>query len=124
CKSRVDLEAHVLAMLPHVPEDGARELAAVVERLVAAFQPERVFLFGSQARGDATSDSDFDLLIVVPTATEPNYRLAQKAYGAAGHYSFSLDLLVMPRDEFEWRSRSVASLTAPVLREGRLLYAA
>jgi uncharacterized protein len=118
------MEAHIETTLPHVPADEARELAAVVERLVAAFQPERIFLFGSRARGDAKPDSDFDLLIVVSTATEPNYRLAQKAYGAAGDYSFSLDLLVMPREEFERRSRALASLPATVLREGRLLYAA
>ena len=37
-------------------------LAEVVRRLVAAYQPERVYLFGSVARGDADLDSDYDLL--------------------------------------------------------------
>src|SRR5260370_14031 len=41
-------------------------LAEVVRRLVAAYQPERVYLYGSVARGDAGPDSDYDLLVVVP----------------------------------------------------------
>jgi len=41
-------------------------LAEAVRRLVAAYQPERIYLFGSVARGDADPDSDYDSLLVVP----------------------------------------------------------
>ncbi len=34
-----------------------------IESIVRAYHPSRVILFGSQARGDATSDSDVDLLV-------------------------------------------------------------
>ncbi len=40
-------------------------LAEIVRRLVDAYQPRRVYLFGSKARGDEGPDSDYDLLIVV-----------------------------------------------------------
>lgn len=36
-----------------------------VKRLVDRFQPQSVFLFGSQAEGTATADSDVDLLVVM-----------------------------------------------------------
>jgi len=36
-----------------------------VKRLVDRFQPESVLLFGSQAAGTATADSDVDLLVVM-----------------------------------------------------------
>ena len=40
----------------------------MVTEIVHAVRPERVYVFGSQARGDAQPDSDVDLLVVVPTA--------------------------------------------------------
>ena len=69
-----------------------RELARVVERLAEAFQPERIYVFGSQTRGEATSDSDIDLLIIVAQADEPAHRLAQAAYRIAAPHSLALDL--------------------------------
>lgn len=43
----------------------------MVRRLVDEYQPERVILFGSMARGEPTQDSDIDLLIVKETAEPP-----------------------------------------------------
>ena len=38
----------------------------MVQEIVTHFHPEKVILFGSQARGDATPDSDVDLIVVMP----------------------------------------------------------
>lgn len=46
-------------------------LAEIVRRLVEAYQPERIYLFGSVARGDAGPNSDYDLLVVVPDDAPP-----------------------------------------------------
>lgn len=35
-----------------------------VQRIVSAYHPERVVLFGSYARGEQTADSDIDLLVI------------------------------------------------------------
>lgn len=119
-----ELESRVRRELPGVGGKEAAELARVVGRLVAALKPQRIYVFGSQARGEAMPDSDIDLLLVVPAADQPSYRLAQAAYHAAAPHSLALDILVMPAEEFAWRSRAVGSLPATVLREGRILYAA
>jgi len=57
-------------------------LAEIVKRLVADFQPERIYLFGSRARGDAGPDSDYDLLMVLGQLPEPAYRLARRAHSS------------------------------------------
>jgi predicted nucleotidyltransferase len=45
-----------------VPSPDAPALSEVLRRLVAAYDPERVYLFGSVARGEAGPDSDYDLM--------------------------------------------------------------
>ena len=114
--------------LPHIfpclSAEKVAELADIIDQLIITLHPEAIYVFGSQARGDARSDSDVDLLIVVPPTDIPDYRLSQTAYKATAGHWLSVDLIVMPADEFAWRRRSPASLPSTVLREGKLLYAA
>jgi predicted nucleotidyltransferase len=107
------------ALLEHDPV-----LRAIVARLVAALRPERIYLFGSRARGDATADSDYDLLVVVPASDLPPHRRDLLAFRALYGVGAPKDVVVYTREEFEARSRAPTSLPATVLREGRLLYAA
>jgi len=45
----------------------------LIQRLVEALGPERIYLFGSRARGDGGPDSDYDLMVVVPGSELPGY---------------------------------------------------
>lgn len=100
------------------------KLAEMVQRLVAELKPERIYLFGSHARGQAAADSDYDLLVVIPTSGLPAHQRDQWAYRVLKGIGVAKDVLVWTRDEFESRSTVASSLPATVLREGRLLYAA
>ena len=117
-------EQHVREMIPHLVGDQASQLAQVVNQIVATFHPERVYVFGSQARGTPRPDSDVDILVVVSTADEPPYRLAAQAYVMLAPLGLPLELVFMTRNEFDERALAAASLPARVLSEGRLLYAA
>jgi predicted nucleotidyltransferase len=100
------------------------KLAEVVRRLVDAYQPERIYLFGSVARGDAGPDSDYDLLVIVPDEASSVRQDSDLAYRALRGTGIAADVLVWPRTRFEDRKHVVASLPATVVREGRLLHAA
>jgi predicted nucleotidyltransferase len=106
------------------PAAGDPALAGVVRRLVDAYQPERIYLFGSAARGDASSDSDYDLLVVVPDDASPARRRSRLAYEALRGTGIAADVLVCTTSYFEARRSLKASLPGTVLREGRLLHAA
>lgn len=43
-----------------------KDILAVGRRIEREFHPRQIVLFGSHARGDATADSDVDLLVVMP----------------------------------------------------------
>lgn len=43
------------------------EIEAIKEQIIRLYKPEKLFLFGSQARGSASNNSDIDLCIIVDT---------------------------------------------------------
>lgn len=100
-----------------------RKLAEIVSRLVEAYEPERIYLFGSEARGDAGPDSDFDLLVVVPNEAPPEMKRSRLAYERLWGTGVAADVLVWTKENFDSRLHLRASLPATVLREGKLLYA-
>ena len=97
-------------------------LDEVMGRLVDALEPERIYLFGSRARGDSQDDSDYDVMVVVPGSDLPPHRRAQLAHRALGGIRVAADILVWTRQEFEHFRPVPGSLAATVLREGRLVY--
>ncbi|HXF71569.1 MAG TPA: nucleotidyltransferase domain-containing protein [Actinomycetota bacterium] len=99
-------------------------LAEVVRRLVPAYRPERIYLFGSAARGEAGPESDHDLLVVVPDDAAPERRQSGLAYQVFWGTGAAVDVVVWRRSAFERRARVACSLPATVLREGELVYAA
>jgi|SRR5579884_128428 predicted nucleotidyltransferase len=99
-------------------------LAEVVRRLIDAYQPERIYLFGSRARGDAGPDSDYDLLLIVPDGAPPERKHSKLAYQVLWGTRAAADVIIWEKSAFERRARVVSSLPATVLREGKVLYAA
>lgn len=99
-------------------------LGEILGRLVAAYCPESIYLFGSKARGDDGPDSDYDLLVIVPDDAAADRTRGRLAYEVLWGTGTAADVVVWTRSQFESRRHVVASLPASVLREGKLLYAA
>jgi predicted nucleotidyltransferase len=106
------------------PTAGDPVLAEVVRRLLEAYRPEGIYLFGSVARGDAGPDSDYDLLVVVPDDAPPERQRSRLAYEVLRGTGTPADVLVCTCSYFEQRRLLKASLPGTVLREGRALHGA
>lgn len=106
--------------LPAAADDPT--LAEITRRLVETYRPERVYLFGSGARGTAGADSDYDLLVVVPDDVPPALRRSTRAYETLWGLPAAGDILVWTHTAFAERLHLRASLPSTVEREGRLLY--
>ncbi|MDI6809841.1 MAG: nucleotidyltransferase domain-containing protein [Candidatus Eisenbacteria bacterium] len=100
----------------------ADPLSESVRRLRGSMPAERIYLFGSRARGEATEESDFDFLVVVQDSPLPRYKREQQAFRALCDIGIAKDVLVFTRREFEKGLAVVTSLPATVAREGRLIY--
>ena len=95
---------------------------AAVERLVAEFHPEQIWLFGSYAWGEPTADSDLDFVVVVSASEESYLGRAQRAQGCLWGIPIGIDVLVPTQKDFKRVSHLKGSLTYKIINEGRLLY--
>ncbi len=97
-------------------------IAGLLERIVDSWHPEQIWLFGSRARGDATPQSDWDLLAVLPDdagddALDPlvSWRLRKDA----GVYA---DILPCLSRDFREDRTTPNTLAYEAATEGVLLY--
>lgn len=96
-------------------------LAQIVQQILRVGQPQKIILFGSHAKGQATSESDYDVL-VIENSNEPRYRRAGPYRRALKNLVVAKDILVWTSAEIaEWQNVSNAFITT-VLREGQVLY--
>jgi len=89
----------------------------VVERLTASLPIEKVILFGSRARGTFRPDSDWDFLVVMPTALSRAER-SLMVRRAARLKGIAMDFLVRTPDEM----RDGFPLSEEILHEGQVVY--
>jgi len=97
-----------------------QQVRQFVSRLASAFHPDRVILFGSHARGEASADSDVDLLVIMRT----DKRTTQQALDIRQHIrrDFPLDLLVRTPEQIERRLALRDAFVTAILAEGKTLY--
>jgi len=99
---------------PRVPRD-------LLDPIVAYFKPQRVILFGSRARGEATCDSDIDLLVVVEDDTPAEKLKWQDGFGAY-RSKCDADIFPMRSEDFERDRAIVNTLAAEADADGIVVY--
>lgn len=94
----------------------------MVRRIVSRFQPDKIILFGSHARGDAGPNSDVDLLIVMPFSGSKREKQVEVRL-ALRSIRIPKDIVVTTPEEFLWRQEIPGTIERPAALEGRVLYA-
>ena len=96
-------------------------LGSAVERLVQSIDPQRIILFGSQARGTADSRSDADLLVISGFNGKRRERLAE-LYLALSNSGFAQDIVLLTPEEYERERKIPGTVARPAWQEGIVLY--
>jgi uncharacterized protein len=94
----------------------------LLRSVVAHFDPQRVIVFGSAARGDAGPDSDIDLLVVLDDDVSLEMLGANSVYEARKNYKRAVDILPCRASVLNERAQAKGSFAETVLREGITVY--
>jgi predicted nucleotidyltransferase len=101
--------------------DAQSYISAMTDRIVREFDPVRVILFGSHARGEAGRDSDVDLLVVLPKVDHQR-QAAVAIRRLLADLPVAKDIVVTTPEEIAARGHLVGTILRPALREGRVIY--
>lgn len=99
------------------------QLSEIVRRVVETAHPLRIILFGSIARGTAGSESDVDILVVVPDGTH-RLETAQNIYRNLLGIKAAVDVVVATETDIEEYKESPGLIYREALKDGKMLYAA
>lgn len=100
-------------------------LLEVTKTIVEAAQPRKVVVFGSQARGAARPDSDFDILVIEDAPFGPGRSKRKEAARLArilAPVPIPQDILVYSVAEVERWKGERNHVVARALREGVVVY--
>ena len=95
----------------------------LVRRIIELVHPLRIILFGSAARGKMESDSDIDVLVVMPEGVHRR-RTAQLLYRQIRGLGVPFDIVVATPDDLERHKDNIGLIYQSILREGREVYVA
>jgi predicted nucleotidyltransferase len=96
-------------------------LDEVKQRVVDAFAPERVILFGSYAERRATTDSDLDLLVVTEQPVGREERLARTGC-LFRDIPLPVQVITISRQEFEETRDVIGGIAYPAAKYGKVIY--
>ena len=96
-------------------------ISTMRERIVRAFQPVQIILFGSHARGEAHPQSDVDLLVVFSELADKR-KTAVNIRRALADLPVAKDILVTTPQELARQRDWVGTALRSAQREGEILY--
>ena len=96
-------------------------LDQAAKRLVKHFNPHKIILFGSQARGTGDKHSDVDLL-VVGTFMEKRRKVLVAMDRSLRGIGFARDIVLLTPDEYERDRHIPGTVARPASLEGIILY--
>ncbi|MGZ8532701.1 MAG: nucleotidyltransferase domain-containing protein [Candidatus Binatia bacterium] len=96
-------------------------LTEIAQKVVQAYRPKNIILFGSYAYGKPTSDSDLDLLIVMESRDRPAERI-RKVSDLFDPRPLPMDFIVLTPSEVRQRLNGFDPFLEEVIEKGQMLY--
>lgn len=94
----------------------------LLDPVVAYFNPRRVIVFGSVARGEAGPDSDIDLLVIVDDDTPAEMITLRSGFESRRTYHEPADVIPAREATFRRKSKIAGTLSRAATLEGVIVY--
>jgi len=106
--------------------DAGSAIRDIATTIRDACEPDRIVVFGSHARGDATPDSDLDILVIMETDRREVDRISEVARLLRKYrlppYLIPMDILVKTPAEVQERLAMGDQFLHQILAEGEVAY--
>jgi predicted nucleotidyltransferase len=102
---------------PNIPLAAIRRFA---RQIAERFHPEKIILFGSYAYGKPHSESDVDLLVIMPAYDVVNQSI--RICVAFETWPFSIDLIVRTPEQIERGLKQNNWFLREIMEKGKVLY--
>jgi predicted nucleotidyltransferase len=97
--------------------------AALLDPVVAYFNPLRVIVCGSVARGEAGPDSDIDLLVIVDDDTPAEKVTLRAGYESRRSYHVPANVIPVRERIFRQNAQIAGTLSRAAVLDGVVVYA-
>lgn len=97
-------------------------LNEIIKRIVDTVDPNRVILFGSAERGEMGPNSDFDVLVVMPSGVHRR-NTSKSIYRNLIGVGFAVDIIVITEEDIARYKDNIGMVIKQALEQGRILYA-
>jgi uncharacterized protein len=94
----------------------------VVQRLIEMANPKKIILFGSYVRGNATRDSDLDVLVVTSHELESPRQESVRLRNSLSDINMPMDIVVVPFSRFEALREKLGLIYREAARHGKVVY--
>ncbi len=98
------------------------QIQEATKRLVEAYNPVAIYLFGTYAWGEPNEDSDLDLMVILSDEDKVGFSTYKIGTRALWDIGFSKDILVNNESYFLKRSNHPSTLQHKIQKEGIKLY--
>ncbi len=105
-------------MIQSIPSD----VQSVVNQIIANYKPQKIILFGSQAEGLASPDSDYDLFMVKDTSGTITQR-QYDVWKSINDWSIPFDFIVYTPREVAEAKHNGSWFMKQIETKGKTLYA-
>jgi len=94
-----------------------------IRRLVKAYDPLEIYMYGKYGWGTPDEDDDLDLLVVVESSDEKVYQRGYLAFEALFGLKIPKNVSIFTKQEFDTNCQDVTSLTYEIKNRGKRVYA-